>query len=85
MRCCWEEPRPPLAARHLVSEAVRLLLVLGQLLLPLCHAAVGLLQSRHQLGVAVLQGEQLRLQVDLAHGPARKFAKGTAKTLASVT
>lgn len=66
---------------HLVSEAVRLLLVLGQLLLPLLRAAVGLLQGLHQLGVAVLQGEQLRLQVDLAHGPAGTFAKTAAAAL----
>lgn len=39
---------------HLLSEAIGLLLVLSELLLPLLHAAVGLLQRRHQLGVAVL-------------------------------
>lgn len=54
---------------HLFSEAVCLLLVLGQLFLPLLHAAVGLLQSYHQLGVTVLQSKELSLQVYLTHRP----------------
>lgn len=62
---------------HLVSEAIGLLLVLSQLLLPLLHAAVGLLQRRHQLGIAVLQGEELSLQVDLTHGPEHRTGGGS--------
>lgn len=61
---------------HLVPEAIGLLLVFGKLLLPLLHAAVGLLQRRHQLGVAVLQGEELSLQVDLTHGPDNRAGGG---------
>lgn len=56
-------------ARHLVSEAIGFLLVFRELLLPLLHTTVGLLQRCHQLGIAVLQGEELSLQVDLTHGP----------------
>lgn len=63
---------------HLLSEAIGLLLVLGQLHLPLLDAAVGLLQRRHQLGIAVLQGEELSLQVDLTHGPDDRTGGGTS-------
>lgn len=65
LRGMWSSP----PVRHLISEAIGFLLVLGELFLPQFHAAVGFLQGRHQLGVAVLQSEQLSLQVDLAHGP----------------
>lgn len=66
----WKESGPLKLGRgaHLVPEPLRLLLVCRQLLLPLLHVGVGLVQSRHQLGVAVLQGEELRLQVHLTDG-----------------
>jgi len=60
---------------HLLSEALRLLLVFGQLRPPPLHAARGFLQRLPQLGVAVLQREELRLHVHLTHGP-----EGTTKT-----
>lgn len=56
---------------HLVSEPLRLVLIRSQLLLPLLHVGVGLVQSSHQFGVAVLQGEELRLQIHLTDGAER--------------
>lgn len=44
---------------YLISEPVRLPLVRCQLFLPLLHVGVRLVQRRHQLGVAVLQSEEL--------------------------
>lgn len=56
---------------HLLSQSLRLVLVGRQLLLPLFHVSVGLVQGGHQLGVAVLQSEEFRLQVELTDGPER--------------
>lgn len=56
---------------HLLSQSLRLLLVGHQLFLPLFHISVSLVQGGHQLGVAVLQSEELRLQVELTDGPER--------------
>ena len=57
---------------HLVSEPLRLLLIRRQLFLPLLHVGVGLVQSGHQFGVAVLQAEKLRLQIHLTDGAERR-------------
>lgn len=56
---------------HLLSQSLRLLLIGRQLFLPLLHISVSLVQGGHQLGVAVLQSEKLRLQVELTNGPER--------------
>lgn len=50
---------------HLFSQPLRLLLIGHQLLLPLLHVGISFLQRRHQFCVAVLQGEELGLQVHL--------------------
>lgn len=78
IRGVWTSP----PVRHLIPEAIGFLLVLGELFLPQFHAAVGFLQGRHQLGVAVLQSEQLSLQVDLAHGPDGESQNKKAQRLA---
>lgn len=57
---------------HLVSEPLRLLLIRRQLFLPLLHVSVSLVQSGHQFGVAVLQGEELGLQIHLTDGAERQ-------------
>lgn len=64
-----QQKKKQVSVRHLVSQAICLLLVFRELLLPLLNAAVGFLQCRHQLGITVLQGEELSLQVNVTHGP----------------
>lgn len=66
----------PLSLAHLLSQSLRLLLIGCQLFLPLLHVSVSLVQGGHQLGVTVLQSEELRLQVQLADGPERGVGVG---------
>lgn len=52
----------------LVSESVRLLLILRELILPLLNAAVGFTQRCDELSVALPQSEQLGLHARLTYG-----------------